>query len=108
LPVQEPEERSSEPSALVPPLPCANRAGGWWHTQVFLAIDDLEKNAVKAEAEFAGAEKLIAEAMGAIDAAKVKGALHTNTADRRKSKLARYKTRALTRLGLYTPVAAAV
>jgi ribosomal protein S20 len=71
--------------------------------QAFLEIDALEKKGVSAETEFAKAEKLISEAMGVIDSAKVKGVLHSNTADRRKSKLARYKTRALERLGLYTP-----
>jgi len=55
---------------------------------------------------FDGAEDLISEAFSAIDKAVLKGILHKNTGARRKSKLCRYKTRALTDLCLYTPASA--
>eukprot|EP00241_Pyramimonas_parkeae_P008179 CAMPEP_0114226794 /NCGR_PEP_ID=MMETSP0058-20121206/1430_1 /TAXON_ID=36894 /ORGANISM="Pyramimonas parkeae, CCMP726" /LENGTH=151 /DNA_ID=CAMNT_0001337559 /DNA_START=69 /DNA_END=524 /DNA_ORIENTATION=- len=69
--------------------------------KAFVEIDMLTKAGTSSEADFANAEKLIGEAMGAIDKAVVKGVLHKNTGDRRKSKLCRYKTRSLIKLGLY-------
>lgn len=69
--------------------------------KVFVEIDDLVKTQAKSDADFKKAETLIGEAFGVIDSSVFKGVLHKNTADRKKSKLARYKTRALQQLGLY-------
>mmetsp|Transcript_38477 Transcript_38477/g.64756 ORF Transcript_38477/g.64756 Transcript_38477/m.64756 type:complete len:158 (-) Transcript_38477:175-648(-) len=70
--------------------------------KAFVEMDGLVKAGAKSEDEFKKAELLIAEAFGVIDSSIFKGVIHKNTADRKKSKLARYKTRALQELGLYT------
>eukprot|EP00240_Pyramimonas_obovata_P007750 CAMPEP_0118958728 /NCGR_PEP_ID=MMETSP1169-20130426/62773_1 /TAXON_ID=36882 /ORGANISM="Pyramimonas obovata, Strain CCMP722" /LENGTH=158 /DNA_ID=CAMNT_0006906853 /DNA_START=93 /DNA_END=569 /DNA_ORIENTATION=+ len=74
--------------------------------KVFMEIDALVKTGAKTEDEFKNAEALIAAAFKTIDNSVAKGVLHKNTADRRKSKLCRYKTRALEQLGLYTAASA--
>mmetsp|Transcript_11987 Transcript_11987/g.43778 ORF Transcript_11987/g.43778 Transcript_11987/m.43778 type:complete len:179 (-) Transcript_11987:334-870(-) len=48
-------------------------------------------------------EKYISEAFKTIDKAKKTGVLKANTADRRKARLSRAKTRMLVASGLYTP-----
>lgn len=55
------------------------------------------------EQQVAALDKLVAEAYSEIDAAVSKGTLHSNTADRRKARVARFKRTALIAAGLYTP-----
>eukprot|EP00959_Pyramimonas_sp_CCMP1952_P063165 1320090-Pyramimonas_sp.AAC.2 len=70
--------------------------------KVYTTIDGLVKAGATNEDEFKAAESLISATFKVIDSSVAKGTLHKNTADRRKSKLCRYKTRALEKLGLYT------
>ncbi|KAK3279050.1 hypothetical protein CYMTET_13044 [Cymbomonas tetramitiformis] len=69
----------------------------------FTEIDSLVKDQAESEDAFALAEKLLADVYGEIDKAVKTGTIHKNTGDRRKSRLGRYKTTALTTLGLYSP-----
>lgn len=69
--------------------------------QVLKALDGL--GTVKAEEELQPVQKLLSEAYKEIDKAVLRGVLHKNTGNRRKSRLARARQKLLIASGLYTP-----
>jgi len=66
-------------------------------------IERLVKEGAKSEEDFTTASQWMSEAYTEIDRAVDRNILHSNTGDRRKSKLARARRDALIQLGIYTP-----
>ncbi len=70
--------------------------------KVMVALD-AAKGQVTSEADLAPVQTLINEAYQVIDKAVVKGILHSNTAARRKARLAKARQIVLVEAGLYKP-----
>ncbi len=73
--------------------------------KVFTALDAYKSAPPATEADLAPVSSLISETYQVLDKAVVKGILHTNTAARRKARLAKARRNVLIAAGLYTPVA---
>lgn len=71
--------------------------------KVFTALDAYKASPPVSEADLAPVATLINEAYQVIDKAVVKGVLHSNTAARRKARLAKARRNVLISAGLYTP-----
>merc|ERR1711976_1044907 len=71
--------------------------------RVVSALSALSAQHVSKEEEFKPVEELIARLFTEIDKAVLKGVIHPNNGDRRKSQVARMKKKALIEKGLYSP-----
>ncbi|EFN57891.1 hypothetical protein CHLNCDRAFT_141918 [Chlorella variabilis] len=71
--------------------------------KVFVALDGYKAAPPAAEADLAPVQTLINEAYQVIDKAVKTGCLHSNTAARRKARLAAARRNVLVAAGLYTP-----
>lgn len=71
--------------------------------KVFTALDAYKTTPPASEADLAPVATLLSEAYQVIDKAVVKGVLHSNTAARRKARLARARRNVLIAAGLYQP-----
>lgn len=70
---------------------------------MFSAIQSLEFDLPKSTDDLGNVEQLMSEAYQEIDKAVVKGVLHRNNGDRKKSRLGKAKSNLLVEAGLYNP-----
>lgn len=76
---------------------------GWVFVQVIKVATPMLTSPPESEDQIKSLEELISKAYKEIDKAVVKGVLHTNTAARKKARIARYKRHVLLAAGLFKP-----